>query len=221
MRRHICCHTHCNTRSTVHQQVGETRRHYCRFGYSVVEVHREIHCILVDVAHHFLAHLCEASLGVTHSSSAVAVYRTKVTLSVNQLVAHCPTLGHTHHCIVNRRVAMRVELTKHVTHNTSRFLIRGSGKITQFLHAIKHPSVHRLETIAHIRKSSRHNHRHRIVDVCRTHLILNIDLLYTIVIHFKLIIIFYCLSCIHEPYHRHMPTYLQFIKLFYKDSKKC
>ena len=82
VRWHIGCHTHRNTATAIHQQVRESGWKHLRFFEGVVEVGVEIHGVFVQVAHHFLTHLCQTGLGVTHSRRAVAVDRTKVTLTI-------------------------------------------------------------------------------------------------------------------------------------------
>ena len=49
------------------------------------------------------------------------------------------------------------------------------GGVAHFIHTEQHATVHRFHTIAHIGKGARHNHRHRVVDVGRLHLVLDID----------------------------------------------
>ena len=57
MRRHICCHTHSNTVSTIHQQVRNLGWHHGWLFERVVEVGRHINGILFEVVHDVLTHL--------------------------------------------------------------------------------------------------------------------------------------------------------------------
>ena len=91
-----------NTRSTVHQKVGDAGREHARLLVLTVIVFLEVNCILVDVLHHVLTNLAKASLGITHGSGAVAVHRAEVTLSVDERIAHSPVLSHTNERAIDR-----------------------------------------------------------------------------------------------------------------------
>ena len=104
-----------------------------------------------------LTHLGEAALCITHGSRRVTVNRTEVTLSVNQGITHVPLLSHTHQSAINRRVAVRVILTEHLTNNTRTFLIRFVTGVSNAEHTVKNTAVHRLETIAYIREGTSHD----------------------------------------------------------------
>ena len=71
---------------------------------------------------------------------------------------------------------MRVIFTHHLTDGVSRLLMGLVGGIAHFVHTEKHTTVNGLHAVAHVGKGARHNHRHRIVDVGRFHLVFNIDL---------------------------------------------
>ena len=94
MSRNIGGHTNSNTCCTIHQEVRNLGRHNGRFRQGIVKVHSHINGFLVQVIHHSLAHHTQTSLGITHSSRAVTVYRTEVTLTVDKRVAHVPVLCH-------------------------------------------------------------------------------------------------------------------------------
>ena len=95
VRRHIGCHTYSNTRCTVYQKVWNTGRHNGRLLQRIVEVALHINGFFVEVLHHIFTNLAQATLGVTHSCCAIAVYRTIVTLAIYHHVTHCPRLCHT------------------------------------------------------------------------------------------------------------------------------
>ena len=65
--------------------------------------------------------------------------------------------------------------THDLTHGLGGLLVGLVVGIAHFVHTEKHATVYGFETVAHIGERTRHNHRHRIVDVGRFHLILNID----------------------------------------------
>ena len=166
MRRHIGRHTYRDTRRAVDQQQRHLGRQYRGLKDRLVEVGTKIDRILVDIGHHLVGDLHHAGLGITHGRRGIAVDRTKVTLSVNEPVAQAPLLGHTHHRIVNRQVAVRVELTEHVADDTGRLTVRLVRVEVQLVaHVIENPAVHGFESVPHVRQCTGDDHRHRIVDV--------------------------------------------------------
>ena len=101
VRSHVGCHTYGDTVSTVDNQVRYFGRQYARFLQRIVEVVYEIYSFLVHIGHHLVRNLRQASLGVTHSSGAVAVNRTEVTLTIDESISHYPVLGEPYHCKIN------------------------------------------------------------------------------------------------------------------------
>ena len=70
---------------------------------------------------------------------------------------------------------MRVILTEHLTNDTGTFLVRFVACVSNAHHTVEYSAMDRFETVAHIREGTSHNHRHRIVDVGRLHLLLDVD----------------------------------------------
>ena len=68
MCRHIGGHTHGNTVTSIHQQVGHLRRHHGWLLERIVEVVGHIHGVFLQIVHDVLTHLREAALGVSHGS---------------------------------------------------------------------------------------------------------------------------------------------------------
>ena len=101
MRWHVRCHTNCNTAGSVHQQVRETARQNGRLFQRVVEVILHIYGVLLDIAKHLFCQLRQTSLGITHSSCAITIDRTEVTLTIYEAITHCPRLCHTNQGTVN------------------------------------------------------------------------------------------------------------------------
>ena len=71
---------------------------------------------------------------------------------------------------------MGVELTEHVADDTGR-LTRGFVRVEVELgaHIVEDASVHGLQTVPHVGQRTRDDHRHRVVDVGRLHLLFDID----------------------------------------------
>ena len=176
VRSHVRGHTDGDTAGAVDDQQRDFRGQDRGFGNRVVEVQRPVDRLLVDVGHHFVRDFLHASLGVTHGGRRVAVHRTEVTLSVDQRVAHRPILRQADHRVVDRRVAVGVELTEHVADDTGRLAVRLVGIEVQLrAHIVEDAAVHGLHAVAHVRQRTRHDDRHRVVDVRRFHLLFDID----------------------------------------------
>ena len=183
MRRHIGSHTHSDTRRSIHEQIRHSCRQHSRLLQSVVEVILKINSLLIQIDKHIFSNTLQPRLGVTHSRRTVAVNRTEVTLPVNKRISHSPLLSQTHHCEINGRVSVRVILTEHLTHDTSRFfswLVRWNP---EFVHTEQHSSVNWLKTVPNIRQCSRHDYRHWIVYVRRAHFLLDVYLNYSVLIY--------------------------------------
>ena len=182
MRRNIRSHTYCDTAGTVYEQIRYPRRHYSWLRQCVVEVIGHIDGLLVDVLHHCFAKWLQACFGVTHSSGGVSVHTTKVTLSVNQSITHRPILRHSDQCAINRRISVGMILTQHLAYYTRGFFIWFVMCISQTHHSVKYTAMYRFESISHVRKGARYNHRHAIVDVRAPHLFLNIYFYYSVLV---------------------------------------
>ena len=137
---------------------------------------KEIDRILVDIGHHLVGDALHARLGVTHGRRRVAVHRTEVTLAVDERITHRPLLGQTHHGVVDRTVAVGVELTEHVADDTGRLTRRLVVRQPELgAHIVEDAPVHGLQTVAHVGQGTGDDDRHRIVDVGRLHLLLDVD----------------------------------------------
>ena len=176
VRSHVRGHTDGDTAGAVDDQQRDFRGQDRGFGNRVVEVQRPVDRLLVDVGHHFVRDFLHAGLGVTHGGRRVAVHRTEVTLSVDQRVAHRPVLRQADHRVVDRRVAVGVELTEHVADDTGGLTCGFVGvEVKLRAHIVEDAAVHGLHAVAHVRQRTRHDDRHRIVDVRRFHLLFDID----------------------------------------------
>ena len=164
VRGNIGCHTNGNTHRTVYQKIRETGRQNRRLLQAVIKVGHHRNNVLIEVAHHFVRNFIKARLGITVSSRAVTVNRTKVSVSLNQRITHREVLRHTYHCSVNGSVTVRVISTEHVTNGGCR-LAEGFGMHQAVLvHRVKNTASTGLHSVAHVGKRTRHNNRHRVFD---------------------------------------------------------
>ena len=176
VRGHVGGHADGDTARAVDDQQRNLGGKHRGFGNRIVEVERPVHGLLVDVGHHLVGDLLHAGLGVTHGRRRVAVHRTEVTLTVDQRITHRPVLSQTHHGVVDRRIAVGVELTEHVADDTGRLTGGLIGvEVELRTHIVEDAAVYGLHAVAHIGKRARHDDRHRIVDVRRLHLLFDID----------------------------------------------
>ena len=84
VRRHICSHTYGDTGRSIHKQVRKTGGKNDRLPTRIVVVRLKVDCIGINIAEHFLSHLGQTYLSVTHGCGRVAVDRAEVALPVNQ-----------------------------------------------------------------------------------------------------------------------------------------
>ena len=171
----VRCHAHGNSVAAVHQQVWYLRGHHRRLLQRVVEVVGHVHGVLLKVVHDVLAHFRQSALCVSHCGRRVAVDRAEVSLSVHERVSHVPVLCHAHQCSVYGAVAVRVVFSEHLAHHARAFLVRFVTGVAYAHHTVEYAAVYGLEAVAHVGQGSCHNHRHRVVDVRRLHLLLNVD----------------------------------------------
>ena len=151
MRGNIGGHTHRNTRRTVDQQVGNTCGQHSWFHRFTVVVRLKIYGVFVNVPHHFHGDRGHLRLGITRRSSPIITGRAKVALPKCEGVTHCPSLDQTHQCVIDSTIAVRVELTHHIT-DDARALIEGTvGAVTAIVHTVDNAAVHGLQTVSHIR----------------------------------------------------------------------
>jgi hypothetical protein len=173
MRRNVRRHPDCDPGGAVDEQIREARRQDEWFLLAAVVVGREIDGVHVEVAQHLHREARELRFGVAHGSRGVVVDRAEVPLSVDERVAHREVLGEADERVVNRRVAVRVVLAHDLTDDAGALRLGACRPETELAHRIKDATVYRLETVASIRECPRDDHRHRVVEECGAHLVLD------------------------------------------------
>ena len=174
VRGHVRGHAHGDAGSTVQQEQRGFRRDHRRFLEGVIKVGGHVHGVLLHVGQDVLGHLLEFGLGVTHGGRRVAVHGAEVALAPHQRVALVPPLAQTDHRVIHAGVAVRVVLTHHVTHDTGGFLGLSVIFDTHFVHAVKHAALDGLEAVPGVGKCTGNDDGHRIVDVRRTHFVIDL-----------------------------------------------
>ena len=110
VRGDIRRHAHGNARGAVDQELGEGRRQDVRLHELVVVVGDEIDRVLIQARHQVQRGGRHARLGVTRGGRAV-VERAEVTVPIDQRHTQVEGLREAHQGLVNRGIAVRVELT--------------------------------------------------------------------------------------------------------------
>ncbi len=176
VRRDVRRHADRDAGGAVDQEVGNASRQHQRLGLRAVIVRTPVHRLLVDVvADHLLGELGQTHLGIPHGRRVVAVERAEVALAVHERIAHGEVLGHAHHRVIDRRVAMGVIFTHDVADDASRFLVRPVRAVAALPHAIQHAPVHGLHAVAHVRQRTADDHAHCVIEIAALHLIFDAD----------------------------------------------
>ena len=160
----------------VHQEIRYLGREDQRLDRGLVVVRAEIHGLLINVRQHFLGELRQACLGVAHGGRRIAVHRPVVALAVHQRIAHVEVLRHPDEGVVNRRVAMRMEVPHDLTDDLGGFTIGPVVDQAHLVHAVEDPTMDRLQPVTDVRQGSPDDHAHRVIQVGRPHLVFDGDL---------------------------------------------
>ena len=165
VRRDGRCHADGDTGRAIRQQVGKRTGQYDGFGFFPVIGGTEIYGVLADAGQHRGGDLGQPRFGVAHRRGVIAVHIAEIALAFHQRVAGGEFLRHAHHGVVDRGVAMRMELAHHVAHHAGAFLEAGAGIQPQQLHGVDQPAVDGLQTVAHIRQRTRHDGGQRVGEI--------------------------------------------------------
>ena len=161
----------------VDEQVREPGREDQRLALPLVVVGAEVDRVGVDVAQQLGGEAVEARLGVAHRRRRVVVDRAEVALPVDQRVAQRELLRHPDQGVVDRRVAVRVVRTHDLTDDEGGLAV-GPGRLqAEVVHRVEDPAVHGLQPVAHVGQRPADDHAHRVIDVGRAHLLLELALL--------------------------------------------
>ena len=117
MRRDIGGHADRNTGCTVYKEVRKTCRKDRRLIILIRKVRHEINCILVDSGKHLCCHFGHLCLGITHCGGTVSIFRTEISLLINQDIAHGPWLSHVYKRTVDGRISVRMILTHRLSYD--------------------------------------------------------------------------------------------------------
>jgi hypothetical protein len=174
VRRHVRRHPDRDPGRPVHEQVREPRRKHERLPQRLVVVRAEVDGVRLELAQHLLGEPREAGLGVALRSRRIVVDRAEVALAVDEQVAERERLREADERVVDRLVAVRVELAHHVPDDPGRLHVRPARPVPVRPHRVQDAPVDRLEPVADVGQRAADDDRHRIVEVARAHLLLEL-----------------------------------------------
>ena len=165
MRRDRGRHADRDALRTVGQQIGKGRRQHDRLFAGAVIARAEIDRVLVDAVDQQPRDLGQPRLGVAHGGGVIAVDIAEIALPVDQRITLGEILRQAHQRVVDRLVAVRMEVAHHVADDLGRFLEGRAGVEPQQPHAVENAAVHRLEAVARIRQRAIHDGRQGVGEI--------------------------------------------------------
>ncbi len=177
MRRDRGRHADRDALRSVGQQIRErARQHHRLFGEAVI-VRTEVDRVLVDALEQKPRDLGHARFGVAIGGGVIAVDIAEVPLPVDQRIAGREVLREPHQCVVDRLIAVRMEVTHHVAHDLCGLLGRRARIQPQQVHAVQDAAVDRLQPVPRIRQRPMHDGRERIGEIALFKRVLQRDVL--------------------------------------------
>ena len=154
---------------------GNGRRQNGRLLRRLVVVGREVDGLLVEIRHHVVGERLQTRLGIPHRRRAIAVDRTEVALPVHRRVAHVEVLRQPDQRVVDRRVAVGMEVAHHLADNLCALAVATARRQPHRLHAVEDAAVSGLQPVAGVGQRSSHDYAHRVIHVRPLHLVFDVD----------------------------------------------
>ena len=155
--RDVGGHAHRDARGAVDQEVGQASGHHQGLFQGAVVVAHEVHRVLLQVLEEFVRQPGETHLGVTHGRGGVAVDGAEVALAVHQGVAQGEVLGHAHHGVIDRGVAVGMVFTDDIPDDAGALAVGPVPVVAPFAHGEEYPAVHGFEPVPHVRQGPADN----------------------------------------------------------------
>ena len=182
MRRDRGRHADRDALRAVGEQVRERARQHHRLFRKSVIVRAEIDRVLVDALEQQPRDLGHARFGVAIGGGVIAVDIAEIALPVDQRIARGEILREAHQRVVDRLVAMRMEIAHHVADDLGGLLGSGSRIEPQQPHAVKDAAMHRLQPVTRIGQRALHDGRERIGQIALLQRLPQRDLLHVLVL---------------------------------------
>ena len=165
VRRNRRRHADRDALRAVGQQIGERRRQDHRLLRNAVVVRPEIDGVFVDAVEQKPRDFGQARFGVAIGRGVIAVDIAEIALAVDQRIARGKILREPHQRVIDRLIAVRMEIAHHVADDLCRFLECRAGIEAQQPHAVENAPVHRLEPVARIRQRAMHDGGERVSEI--------------------------------------------------------
>ena len=165
MRRDRGRHADRDALRSVGEQIREGGRQNHRLLRNAVVVRPEIDGIFVDAVEQKPRDFRKPRFGIAVGCGIIAVDIAEIALAVDQRIARGKILRQPNQCIVNRLVAVRMEIAHHVADDFRRLLEGRAWIEPQEPHAVENAAVHRFEPIARVGQRPVHDGRQRIGEV--------------------------------------------------------
>ena len=175
VRRDVGGHADGDAGGAVDQQVRDARRQHDGLGLGAVEVRAHRHRVLIELDQQLIGEPRQPALGVAVGGGEIAVERSEVARAVDQRIAQRERLRHAHQRVVDRGVAVRMEVAEHVADHRRRLAVLGVGAQALLPHREQDAALHRLEAVAHVRERARGDDRQRVVQVARSRRVVQRD----------------------------------------------
>jgi len=175
VRRDVGGHADGDAGGSVDEEIRERRREHGRLLRRLVVVRREVDRLLVEVGHHVVGERLEPRLRVAHGRGRIAVDRSEVALAVDQGVPHVEVLREADERVVDRGVAVRVEVPHHLADDLGALAVPARRREPHRLHAVQHAAMRRLEPVASVGKRAPDDHAHGVIHVRALHLVFDVD----------------------------------------------
>ena len=165
VRRDVGRHADGDAGRAVGEKVREGARQHHRLLALPVIGRAEIDRVLVDAAEQQLGDRRHARLGVAHGRGVIAVDVAEIALPVDQRIADGEILREAHQRVVDRLVAMRMEIAHHLADDLGGLLV-AAGRIEPHLaHRVEDAPVHRLQPVAHVGQRAVHDGGERVGEI--------------------------------------------------------
>ncbi len=174
VRRHVGRHAHRDAGGAVHEQVRVGRRQDRRLLELPVVVRDEVDDVFVEVLRQRECRGRETRLGVARRGGSV-VERAEVAVPVDERHAQRERLCEPHEGVVDRRVAVRVQLSHHFAHDTGALDVPAVGAQAHVGHRVQDAALDGLQTVTRVGQRARVDDRVRVLEERALHLGRDVD----------------------------------------------
>ena len=176
VRRHVRRHADRDARGAVDEQVRERGGQHAGLHDLVVVVRDEVDDVLAEALGHRHRRLGQTRLGVPRGGGPV-VERAEVAVPVDERHAHGERLRQADQGVVDRAVAVRVELAHHLAGDAGALDVTAVGAQAHLGHLVQDASLHGLQAVAGVGERPRVDDGVRVLEEGALHLLGDVDVL--------------------------------------------